>query len=116
MLKLLADENFNQQIVTGLRRRLVDVDVVTVREAGRQGALDPELLAWAAREGRVVVTHDTRTMGHCAYERVAAGKALPGVFEVPDRMPTGRAIEELLLVVQLMEPGEIRDRVLRLPL
>lgn len=116
MLKLAADENFKQQIVTGLQRRVATVDVVTVREAGHGGALDPEVLAWAAREERVVVTHDTRTIARYAYERVAAGKPMPGVVEVPDLMPIGQAIEELMMVVQLMEPQEIRDRVLRLPL
>jgi len=41
---------------------------------------------------------------------------MPGVLEVPELLPIGRAIEELLLVVQLTEPEEIRDRALRLPL
>jgi hypothetical protein len=116
VLKLLADENFNHQIVTGLRRRLPNIDIVTVREVRREGALDPVLLSWAAKDGRVVVTHDTRTMAGYAYERIATGKAMPGVLEVPDRLSVGRALEELLLIVQLMEPHEIRDRVLRLPL
>ena len=55
-------------------------------------------------------------MAAYAYERVALGEPMPGVVEVPDLMPIGEAIEELLLVVQLTKPEEIRDRVLRLPL
>jgi hypothetical protein len=116
VLKLLADENFNHQIVTGLRRRLPSVDIVTVQEADLAGALDPVLLSWAAEEERVVVTHDTRTMAGHAYERIAANEAMPGVLEVPDRLSVGRALEDLLLIVQLVGPHEIRDRVLRLPL
>lgn len=116
MLRLAADENFKQQIVDGLRRRLPDVDLVTVRSAGLEGSVDPEVLAWAAEEGRVALTHDTRTMAGYAHERVALGQPMPGVLEVPDLMPIGQAIGEILLVVQLTEPGEIRDRVLRLPL
>lgn len=116
MLRLAADENFNQKIVIGLRRRLPAVDLLTIRRAGLAGTLDPGVLAWAAAEGRVVLSHDTRTLATHAYERVGAGQPMPGVLEVPDLMPIGQAIEELVLVVQLTEPAEIRDRVLRLPL
>lgn len=116
MLDLAADENFKQQIVSGLRRRLPRLDLVTVRSAGIAGALDPEVLSWAAQEGRVLLTHDTRTMKGHAYARVAAGEAMPGVVEVPDLMSIGQAIEELALVIELAKPEEIRDRVLRLPL
>ena len=69
MVRLAADENFKQQIVNGLRRRLPAVDILTIREAGLEGTLDPAVLAWAAAEGRVVLTHDTRTIGRHAYER-----------------------------------------------
>lgn len=116
MLDLAADENFKQQIVNGLRRRLPRLDLVTVRGAGIAGAVDPDVLAWAAEEGRVLLTHDTRTMKRHAYARVGAGEPMPGVLEVSDLMAIGQAIEELALVVQLTKPEEIRDRVLRIPL
>jgi hypothetical protein len=41
---------------------------------------------------------------------------MPGVFIVPDRMPMGQAIEELLFLVTDAEPGEWKDQVLFLPL
>jgi predicted nuclease of predicted toxin-antitoxin system len=116
VLRVLADENFKGQIVSGLRRRSPDLDVTTARDAGLLGNLDPQVLEWAAEEERVLLTHDTRTMKDFAYERVEAGKPMPGVVEVPDLMPIGRAIEELLMVVQLLGSDEMQDRVLRLPL
>ena len=116
MLRLAADENFKQQIVNGLRRRLPRIDILTIREAGLAGTLDPAVLAWAAAEGRIVLTHDTRTIAGHAYERLEGGQAMPGVIEVPDLMSIGQAIEEIILIAQLAEPEEIRDRVLRLPL
>ncbi len=57
------------------------------------GAEDPQVLAWAAREGRVLLTHDVKTMTKFAYERVAAGLPMPGVFEVSLDMPMGQAID-----------------------
>ena len=116
MLRLAADENFNQHVVNGLRRRLPDVDVLTVRTAGLEGTPDPGVLAWAARERRVLVTHDTRTLRGYAYERVAVGEPMPGVLEIPDLMAVGRAVDELEILVELLEPSEIAGRVLRLPL
>jgi hypothetical protein len=116
VLTLAADENLKQQIINGLRRRLPNVDCRAIREVGLSGTSDSEVLAWAAKEDRVVVTHDTRTMAVCAYERVAAGEPMPGIVEVPDIMSISEAIEELVILVQLMQPDEIRDRVLRLPL
>jgi hypothetical protein len=51
-----------------------------------------------------------------AYARVEVSAPMPGVVEVPDLMPIGEAIQDLTLIVELLEPEEIRDRVLRLPL
>ena len=57
MLRFAADENFNNDIVRGLRRRKPELDIVRVQEAGLSGAVDPDVLEWAAREGRVLLTH-----------------------------------------------------------
>lgn len=116
MLKLAADENVKRQIVSGLRRRSARLDIVTVREATIDGSPDPEVLVWAASEERVLITHDTRTMGIHAYARMETGETMPGVIEIPASMPIGRAIDDLLLIVELTEPDEVRNRVLRLPL
>jgi hypothetical protein len=47
------------------------------------------VLEWAAQEGRVLLTHDVATITHHAYERVRAGKPMPGVFEVDRGLPLG---------------------------
>lgn len=116
MLKLAADENLSQRIVSGLRRRRSGLDLATVQSAGLAGAADPEVLTWAAEEDRVLVTHDTRTMTSHAYARVTAGQQMPGVVAVPSHLPLAQAIDELVLIAELAEPDELRDRVLRLPL
>lgn len=38
MLRLLADENFNNNIVRGLLRRKPDLDIVRVQDVGLSGA------------------------------------------------------------------------------
>src|SRR5574341_27933 len=106
MLKLAADENLNQNILTGLRSCQPDIDLLGVREAGLTGAKDPTVLEWAAREGRVLLSHDVNTMPNHAYHRVRAGQPMPGVFIVPEVMGIGEAIEEILLIAGASNEGE----------
>ena len=116
MLKFVADENFNNDIVRGLWRRNPNLNVVRVQDAGLSGAKDPAVLDWAAREGRVVLTHDVSTLTHFAYQRVDAGLPMPGIFEVSRKVPLGVAIEDILLLAELSLPGEWEGRVIYLPL
>jgi uncharacterized protein DUF5615 len=115
-LRFLADENFDNRILAGLRRRRPGVDVVRAQDVGLTGAEDPVLLAWAAEDGRVLLTHDAATIPEHAYDRVLAGTAMPGVIEVPFQMPIGEAIDELLLVVDASQPDDWENQVIYLPL
>lgn len=116
MLKLAADENFNNDILRGLLRRNPEVDVVRVQDAGLSGADDPAVLAWAAAEGRVLLTHDVTTMTRYAYERAARGEPMPGVFEVARTVPVALAIDDLLLLTEGSLEGEWEGQVRYLPL
>jgi len=51
-----------------------------------------------------------------AYERLAKGEHIPGVFILNDRLPIGKAIEEIQLLVACSEHTEWNDRVVHLPL
>jgi len=116
MLRLAADENFNNDIVRGLLRRKPDVDIVRVQDVGLSGANDPTILEWAAQEGRVLLTHDVSTLTRYAEERVKAGKTMPGVFEVSRKVPVGVAIEDILLIAECSLEGEWEGQVRYLPL
>jgi hypothetical protein len=56
VLRLVSDENFNADILRGLYRRRPDLDVVRVQDVGLSATPDPEVLAWAAGEGRILLT------------------------------------------------------------
>ena len=116
MLHLLADENFNNDILRGVLRRKPDADIVRVQDVGLSGADDPAVLAWAATAGRVLLTHDVTTITKYAYERVAAGMPMPGVFEISRGVPLGQAIDDILLLIECSVPGEWEGQVLYLPL
>jgi predicted nuclease of predicted toxin-antitoxin system len=116
VLKLASDENFHGDILRGLYRRRPDLDAVRVQDVGLSATPDPDVLAWAAGEGRILLTHDRDTMPNFAYDRVRAGQPMPGVFLVSDLMPVGQAIDEILLAVDCFTPEECRDFVRFFPL
>ena len=115
MLRFLADENFNGRIHRGLIRREPSLEIVRVQDVGLTGVEDPAVLAWAAEEQRVVLTHDVSTMTRYAYDRVRTGKAMPGVVEVPLDLSIGAAIGDILLLAAASYPEELEGRVLHLP-
>jgi endonuclease/exonuclease/phosphatase family metal-dependent hydrolase len=69
MIRSLADEDFNFKIVAAVRSHAPDIDIVSVQEVHLSGQADPLVLAWAAQEGRAVLTHDNKTMPDFACER-----------------------------------------------
>lgn len=116
MLRFLADENFNNDIVRGLLRRKPDMDLVRALDVGLSGADDRAVLAWAAQQGRVILTHDVTTMTRYAHERVEAGQPMPGVFEVSRPLPIATALEDIMLLAEYSLDGEWEGQIRYLPL
>jgi predicted nuclease of predicted toxin-antitoxin system len=80
VIAFLVDQNFNEHIVDGLTRRDSALAALHVRDIGLAAAPDAEILEWAAQQGRILLTHDRKTIPSFAYERVAAGQPMPGCF------------------------------------
>ena len=116
MTRFLADENFNLNAVQELRRHLPSLDIIRVQELGMTQAIDPSILERAAEMGRVVLTHDVKTMPGFAYDRVRASLPMPGVVIVPDLLPVGKTVEDLELMITCSLDDEWADRVQYLPL
>ena len=80
MLRWLADENFNNDILRALFRRNPTLDIVRAQDVGLSGVDDSSLLAWAAEATRVLLTHDVSTITASAYDRARNGDRMPDVF------------------------------------
>ena len=78
MLRFLADENFDNRFLRALVRKDSDIDVIRVQDTEIYQADDPTVLEWAAREQRVLLTHDVSTMTRYAYDRTRSGLPMPG--------------------------------------
>lgn len=116
MVQFLADENFNNQIVRGILQQMPTINIIRVQDFNLSGADDPNVLAWAAQEGRIVLTHDVATMITFAYDRIQAGLSMPGLFEVSRRVPLRLAIEDIILIAECSLDGEWEGQVRFLPL
>jgi predicted nuclease of predicted toxin-antitoxin system len=86
MLRLLIDQDLDHVILRGLLLRVPKLNVVTAYQAGLGDASDPDLLAGAAAQQLVVVTHDRRTMPSHASARIAGGESVAGVIIVSRRL------------------------------
>jgi predicted nuclease of predicted toxin-antitoxin system len=116
MLRLLADENFNNDIVRGVLRRNPGLDLVRVQDTGLGETDDPLILEWAARETRQVLTHDSNTMPGFAKNRIEAGQPMAGLFVVGQHASLSAVIEDILLVAEYSDPSEWAQRIVYLPL
>jgi len=115
MLRFLADEDFNNRIVRGLLRRAPEVDIVRVQDTPMFGASDAAILEWAARHGRVLLTHDVSTITRFAFERIRAGQPVAGVIEIAQSAPIGQVIEDIILIKTAGTADEYENRVVYLP-
>lgn len=62
MIRYLADADFNYAIVKGCRRREPAMDFLSANEARLEGIPDSDVLALAAEQDRILITHDRQTM------------------------------------------------------
>ncbi len=113
---MVSDENFKGEMLRGLLRRMPGVDIVRIQDVGLSGSDDPTILGWVAAEDRILLTHDRETMPNFVYDRVRIGLPMPGIFLVDDAMPTGQAIDEVLLAIQCYSKEECKDLVTYFPL
>ncbi|MGO8677251.1 MAG: hypothetical protein ACLQVX_15440 [Limisphaerales bacterium] len=90
--------------------------MVRIQDIGLSGIGDPDLLAWAAIERRLILTHDTTTLRQFAEDRVRAGQRMSGVFEVGEHLSIREAIEDLLLIAECGLEDEWEGQVRFLPL
>lgn len=111
MLRLASDADVNGEIVLRLNRCLPVIDLVRVQDALPEGTPDPEILAWAAAENRVLITNDRNTLVGFAYQRIAAGESVPGLIATPNEQSIGSAIGDILLIAEYMPEEEIRNQV-----
>lgn len=105
----------NQVIVTGILRREPTIDFQTAFAAGLEGVKDPEVLAISAQQGRILVSHDRKTMPSEFAEFITNNQS-SGVIIVSRKLPIEVIIKELLLIWAASSSEEWVNRIAKLPL
>ena len=114
-IRFQADADFNEDIVTGVLRRVPEIDFQTASEASLEGMGDEDVLAFCAREGRILVTHDRRTMPRHFADFITS-ETSPGVFVVQRSTELIVTIEALILVWTASDAEEYVNSIRTLPL
>ena len=115
MLRLVSDEDVHDDIIRGLRRRETALDIVRAVDVGLGHTPDPDILAWAASQQRILITGDLDTMVGFAWAKVQSGEPMPGVLALLENIGIGRVLDDVLLVALCYAPEEIKDQVLYIP-
>ena len=71
-IRFLADADLNHDVVKGVLRREPGIDFRTAASGELRGLSDRAVLALAASEGRILVSHDRKTMPRAFAEFVMA--------------------------------------------
>lgn len=116
MIRFLADENFNNHIIRGLRLRNNQIDIVRVQDIGLSGADDPTILDYALKADRVLLTHDLETFPKFAYERIEAGLKIPAIILAKKDLLIAQVIEEVLLIYKCCDESEMKGKIFYLPI
>jgi hypothetical protein len=115
IVRFQADANLNQIILLAARRREPAIDFQTSLQAELSGVNDPEVLALAARDGRILVTHDRKTMPRHFFAFISTANST-GVLIVPQHLPVAAAVDDLLLIWHASEAEEWINQIRSLPL
>jgi hypothetical protein len=115
LIRFQADADLDHDIVVAVRRREPVIEFASAADSGIIGLPDPEVLEIAAVSGRVLVSHDRRTMSEHFRSRLEEGKSSPGLFLVSQFAPLGPVVEALVMVWAASEAAEWRDQLFHLP-
>ena len=114
-IRYQADADLNQAIVTGVLRQEPTVDFQTAFAADLKGVKDSEVLAIAAHQKRILVSHDRRTMPS-EFAQFIISNPSSGVIIVSRKVPLELIIEELLIIWAVSSAEEWINRIAKIPL
>ena len=114
-VRFQAAADLKHMIVKATLRREPSIDFQMAHGAGLVGVPDQEVLVLAAQAGRVLVTHDRKTMPE-HFAAFIGHTARSGGIMVPHKLPSRVVVEELLLIWTASEAEEWINHIQVLPL
>jgi hypothetical protein len=114
-VRFQADADLNHTFLLAAVRREPAMDFRSAVQADLAGIPDLGVLAASAKDGRILVTHDFKTMPTHFADFVQSNVSA-GVLLLPQHVPVPVAVEELVLVWAASDPEEWVNRICVLPL
>jgi hypothetical protein len=120
-LRFVLDEHLRGTLWHALQRHnAAGVNIVDVTRIGGSvdlplGTLDPDLLLWAERERRILVTRDWNTMPGHLFEHLRKGHHSPGVVLLQRGYSMTELVSILVVAAYAGDPTEFQDQVRVLP-
>lgn len=114
-MKFLADENFNNDILRGVWRRIPDATFIRVQDTEIADADDPRILECAAAHAYIILSHDVNTMRGYFYERIMAELPASGLFLIHKQTPVGEVIDALELIILASDESDWTGQATYLP-
>ncbi len=113
-IRLYMDVHIPGAITLALRAR--GVDVLRAQDDDADELDDSDLLDRASSYGRVLFTYDDDLLAE-ASRRMEWGRGFHGiVYTEATRLSIGATAHDLELLAKVLDPGEMLDRILFLPL
>ncbi len=114
-IRFQADNDLDHRIVIATRRLEPAIDFQPASALGLHLRVpDDQVLALAAGQGRILVSHDRRTMPK-HFAQVIITHSSPGLIIVSRKLPVGRAAEWLYLLWAASEAEEYVNSIYSLP-
>ncbi len=114
-IKFQADNDVDQDIIDAVLRANPAIDFKTAPAAGLHlGVPDEKVLEIAAAEGRLLVSHDRRTMP-THFGQFIEHHSSPGVFIVSRKLSIGDAAYWLHLIWEASEAEEYINTINHIP-
>ncbi|NHC36929.1 DUF5615 family PIN-like protein [Scytonema millei] len=113
-IRFQADADLKQAIVASTIRRETNIDFQSAYVAGLEGKTDQEVLAIAARDEGLLVTHDRKTMS-IEFGKFITTQTSTGVIIISQNLSISDAIESLILIWEASEAEEWINQIMSIP-
>lgn len=115
-IRYQADNDLRTHFVRAVRRAEPAIDFKLASASALDALSDIEVLRRCAIEGRILVSHDKRTLPKALAALLAEGPESPGIILVIPQSASIRAVaEDLILIWSVSGPEEWRNRIVKLP-
>jgi len=106
-IRFQADADLRLAIITGTLRRAASLDFQRAEAVPLEGLDDPRVLALAAEEGRVLVSHDVNTMPR-HFRDFTQKQESPGLILIPQKgVSLKQAIDGLILIWEVLYAADL---------